>query len=716
MMDHSTVCGMPGEVEGPGQVSEEELKAAQGEVARLTAGDAASSGWSRQDVAERTRWCLWAGQDSSGRKKQSALGDKAFPFEGASDARVRLADQLVNEEVGKVVTATLSQAIEVRGVDARDARFAVRMKRLLRWVTDSAIGRKRWRKEVTRLAQWALGDAPAAALMYVFWRQETALRLERLTLEGLAEMLGQAMRARRMPGNPFDLLADWMRKGEGEGAELMMAWFPHLRKGSARRVFRELRDEGVTEFPVPYVKRNHPDVAALRLFEDVWIPGETRDLESCPVVVMREWVHEAELRDRVTTAGYSEGFVDEALKHRGKSCVGAEARMPEEVTEGMGRREAADEERPEVEVLTVFYRAVSPDGVPGIWMFSFHGSVQEAATERTLLDYAHGELPFVDFTRETLTTRLLDSRGAPELARTDQGDLKLLHDSFADHTQLATLPPVRSPIRRPRGAIELQPFGLVRESRPGEVSFMDVPDYPKGNQVHQEAIRQRVDEYFGRPTETTPPRVVQVAEAMLVGAFLDSMTEVAKQALQLCQQWLTDEDLRRISGVDDGPLARSVQEIQGQFDLRLSFDPRTMDAEWLDTVLPVMAQMLAMDNQAMINRGPIIRTALTMFSPELADEALMPEKEVSQREVEDEQLNWVKMVNGVEPPMVPEGQNHELRLKVLMHLAQQNEGRVMQDPGAADKVKRRAEHLQHMVTQEKNKAIGALGAMPGGGR
>ena len=46
-----------------------------------------------------TRFCLWAGQSEDGRKHQSALGRKPFPWDGAADSRIRLADTITNENV-----------------------------------------------------------------------------------------------------------------------------------------------------------------------------------------------------------------------------------------------------------------------------------------------------------------------------------------------------------------------------------------------------------------------------------------------------------------------------------------------------------------------------------------------------------------------------------------------------------------------------------------
>ena len=44
--------------------------------------------------ADETRYALWDGQNRDGKKHAADIGVKAFPWEGASDTRIRLADEV----------------------------------------------------------------------------------------------------------------------------------------------------------------------------------------------------------------------------------------------------------------------------------------------------------------------------------------------------------------------------------------------------------------------------------------------------------------------------------------------------------------------------------------------------------------------------------------------------------------------------------------------
>ena len=50
----------------------------------------------RERINAQARFCTWSGQDISGRLKSKTLDYKAKPWEGASDCRPMVLDQLIN--------------------------------------------------------------------------------------------------------------------------------------------------------------------------------------------------------------------------------------------------------------------------------------------------------------------------------------------------------------------------------------------------------------------------------------------------------------------------------------------------------------------------------------------------------------------------------------------------------------------------------------------
>jgi hypothetical protein len=79
-----------------------------------------------------------------------------------------------------------------------------------------------------------------------------------------------------------------------------------------------------------------------------------------------------------------------------------------------------------------------------------------------------------------------------ELAATDQQAMKLLTDSFNDNVSLSTLPNIKVPSRRTKMQVVIGPLKIIKEDRPGDVSWMQPPQYPVGNDKQQQEIRRRM--------------------------------------------------------------------------------------------------------------------------------------------------------------------------------------------------------------------------------
>jgi hypothetical protein len=695
---------------GNAPVTAAELTLFKNEVKAL----AHASGYSvteRRDNAADVRYSRWEGQSADGRKHRDALdGEAAFPFEGASDARIRLADMIVNEHV-LVLTASAMRAVpRVRGLDLSNEALGHKLTTLMRWIIRNKWG-ARYLREVTRLAQYQEGDSPAGAVAGVWWEQETALEMQSLNLEQLAALLVQTYGL--SPEQVQALYAQLQDPTLDDAtAEALRQAVPTLSEGRSKKVVKALREENQAEFPAPYLRRDEPVLTAYRLFEDFFMPTNTGDLQRVRCAFIREWLSASELYERVVSADYSEEFVEELLKHEGKTAF---PRYQRELT---GELTLVEEQDPHAnkglyEVLTVVYSAVNEDYIPGKYYFPFSTFVDEAAHERRLLDYDHGEYPFTWFGREILTGRLLDSRGVPELVATEQNSLKLLHDSFSDHVSLTTLPNIKVPRRRGKLSVNIGPLILIKEDRPGDVTWMQPPTYPQGNENVQAAIRLRVSEYFGRIANEVSPLLTQLHQTGRVTNFLASLGEALGQALKLAQQYLSEETLQKITGDDGIPIAKSREEIQGEFAVELSFDPRDLDMSYLKEVMAIIVQLLQMDTVSSVVRDQLVGQLLTAINPQLAARTWRPADVANANEVQDEENNFAKIASGVEPPMVAEGLNFPLRLQVLTSIPQKNpEALAKMTPKSREIYQARVEYLQNQVQQMKNAQIGRSVGQP----
>ncbi len=698
----------------PAKVTSEELSRFKDEVKYLSGENAREVAWRRQ-WADDIRFCRWEGQSPDGLKHADELnGEEPFPFEGARDSRVRSADSLVNEHVLVLTAAAFGASINVKPMESQDVGWSDRMNTLARYMLYTQLGAD-WVREIWRICQYQEGDSPAAAVMGVWWRKEEALRMETVTLEKIIEM---AAMATKPPQDQLPIFVASMKAlfldpaQEAGAAEWLSSLYPDLKTAKAKKAVKGLRENNSASFPVRYVAVNRPEVCAYRLFQDIFVPLNTSQPRRARCYFLREWLSEVDLHARRVSHGYSEEFVKAVLGHEGKTGFPLFERgavTGDGVSSLQFTQQSADLHKGEYEVITAVYRAVNDDGVPGIYTVPFSSFIEFAAKERELQDFAHGEYPFTWFSREVLTSRVVDSRGVPELEQTDQQLEKFIFDSFSDNASLAALPMIETPRSRGKLQLVIGPLKQQKVDRPGQIRYIEAPQYPAVVEKLLILLRGRRDDYWGRISANTPPALTQLHQQGRVNLFLASLKDAIKQLLQLCQQYLTDEELKRITGANNMAVARSRDEIQGMFDVDMSFSTIGLDFDQLVKVAEVISRyVLPIDSLNTVQRDLLVQWLLNAFNPNLADRVWRPSQSANADEQKDESINFARIVAGDEPPMQAEGQNFGLRLQTLQDIIGKNpEVQRKLTPVSKQMLEARMKHLQNQVQQQQNAVIGA---------
>lgn len=685
--------------------------------------DAGHSVNDRRELGENTRFNRWAGQSLDGKKHKAAMnGAEAFPFEGASDARVRTADDITNEQVIIMMAALMRQQLGFKGTESNDDELAGNLSVLWQWVLKNQLGSE-WFVEWTKFAQWRQGDSPAVGVMQVYWHQERSLCPVDTTTDEVTERLLEAAAKQQMQISPEDSadLQDLAINPErrDEYAGLLQTLWPDLPDKTAKRAAGELQQTGESTFPYPYISENRLRIKARRLFEDIFIPENTTDIRRARMIVVREWFTATELREMEAAGDFKPGFVDEVLKHEGETGWAHYCHFEAsgDYSEGVITRTwDKNRQRGQYELLTAFYQASNADGVPGTYTVQFHANVDIPGTDQELFDYklSGRRYPFVISPREILSDKLWDSRGNSELSMTEQASLKLLHDSFMDHAQLCTVPPIKVPAARPKMQLVIGPLKQIKENRPGEISFMTMPTYPQSNDKMQSSIMAGLDRYFGRMSATNPPDLVRLYQQSLVDFFLLPVAEVVRMGGQLCQQFMDDATLARITGEQGKPIARSIEEIAGQFDVEVSFEAGMLSFDYLKAIGEMISKyVLTWDTLNTVQRDELVNWFFSALSPSLAKRLVKPVASVNQSEIADEQNNFAKIAAGIEPPMAEDGQNFKLRLDTLMEIGAKNpEAFAKLTPASRAILSARVKHFQGMLEQQQNAVIGRTMASP----
>ena len=262
-----------------------------------------------------TRWCLWAGQTSDGRKRRDALGKEPFPWEGAADTRIRLADEVINDNVIMMVNALLRSKAQGVPVESQDARAAAAMTTFVKRLMSTEMS------ESMRIEAPLLGNYQECfghGIMAVTWDQEVRLDRTELYLADMQAIAQQGAQAGDQESvTALKMMeAMWDDTQEEAVAGWLMSIYQAMRPGQARAAVRKLRSDGVCEVPQPQVTRNQPCWTALRPFRDVFYPANTTSLAGARWIAWREVLSPGDLRARILTEGYDEEAVKQACDNR----------------------------------------------------------------------------------------------------------------------------------------------------------------------------------------------------------------------------------------------------------------------------------------------------------------------------------------------------------------------------------------------------------------
>jgi len=657
----------------------------------------------RVGQAENTRYCRWDGQSGDGKKwnDNQPNGKTAFPWDGASDTRIPLADEVVNGLVDVCSTAFWRSMLRVAPTNVRNLDTAVTAHSLMDWVMNQKLYTDMTR-EVELLSQylWTYGWAGC----HVSWQQEIGQKEQYVTVEQLMQIAAQSPQGSVLADLP-NLLAN--PDATDQLAELLMAAFPNLKKRKALECVKDLREEGECEIYVPTLVKNSPSVAALAPYDELAFPPETTDIQSARVVFRRCYMTEIEVMQHVETDDWDEEWAKQAIATRGRFSNFSDYTY----TIGLTNNAVLDRENL-IEVVYAYQKALDEDGVPGVYCTVFCPQVGDSWGKFELIDYEHGQYPFIVWRSEVIHRKIVESRGVPEICATWQNEIKAQRDSIFDYTSLNTIPPIQVPKTR-GGNLRLGPAVQIPVLRPGEISFMQPPAREPSVAFNLiAAIETQVDRYFGRPTEKVPPALTQMRQQRLVNNWLHGWTEAFRQVLSLTLQYTGPEEVARITG-SNVPLSTNVQE----FDVSLKFDVRELQTDLVTEKLKALSSLvLPLDSVGVVDRTKLVGLALRAIDPTLANELIMQAGPASQK-MFDETNDELGLMSLGNPPKLRENDpTAQARLNFAQQILQANpkyQQQAQQDPLFQANLQKYVENLQFSVQQQQNAVTGRLGVQPG---
>lgn len=679
---------------------------------------------------EETRLCRWAGQTADG-KKHSLANAAAFPFEGASDCKIPLADAIINELVAISVNAFWRAMIRPKAGQSEASNYAVK---LVEYFVHTVLTQDLMR-EVELSEQYR--QTTGWVILHPSWDREIAL--ENVTVE-LTQLVQLAERmAPEFPDHPLaqlpalildptleepaaDVLALlYEHYARAQVQQVVDVELPPLSRARLRRAVRELRAEGEAELPLPRVVKNQPCLCALKPWVEIFLPPETTDLQAAAYVFRREWLTEVQLRARARLEGWKQDWVEAAVQLKGQfSHWGA---GPQNSGGGWTWQATSQPTSEHIEIVWACYKLLDADNVPGVYYTLFHAGRTKGDQGEPLygahglLDYARGRLPYVAGGRENWCRQIISARGVPEIVSTWQREVKVQRDAVIDLTSIAVFPPMH--VYATGGVLQTKykyrPGGENTVLPGREPHFLEVPKSgaPVAFEL-MERIESDVDNYFGRLTEKVTPSRQQAKLQMHVNGFLLLWSQALQQMVALAQQYLPDAEFAQATGAPAGWLEQRRAQ-PGLLYAELAFDVRELDPEYVQAQLEAVSKILPEDVGGVIDRNKVVRLKLRAINPNLARELVADNQAASQRMFTDVQTAIALMRLGNEAQYVENDPSAGQKLQFATQIIGANPDyqQALQQGGRfAELLQKWAENLQFSLTQEQNKMVGRIGITP----
>ena len=657
---------------------------------------------------DNIRFARWSGQTDDGKKhsEQRPEGNPAWPFEGASDVRNRLIDSSCNELTTLLCNAFEKADIRGSATEMNDMTVSSVATTLLKWVRDSKMPQQ-LRKEAELGAQYALQYGWTA--FFVGWQQHISVRSQPISMDEVVQMAQQSDSQTLME------LPQLMMTAPDQAAAIIQAAKGDISLADAKRMVKELAETGHSSYDEEYVSRNLPEIVALKPWDEIILPPEVADLQRSRVVFRRTWMSEVELREKITTEGWNPDWVERALQTIGKSSTFYNINLLPTTTmivyNGLNYTNM-------VEVVYCYTKQIDGDA-PAIF---YTVICPQAASNRTeddsswakheRLDYAHGEYPFVEFRREQLRRSIVDTRGIPELASTDQDEIKAQHDSIRDHTAFSTLPPIKV-VKRIGAINKVGPGVALPVTNQSDYTFMEPPAREPTvafNLINR--VEANHAAYFGTINAAVPPMKTQMLQQALINSWLMSWRSVFRQMFALCCQYMSPEEIYKITGAS---LPQNLSAIHDGFDLTVRFDVRDMDKEYVAQKIQFLTQIAQMDVGGVLNRNRLTEMMIQAIAPEMASELIVNQQQASQKMYRDVQSDIALMILGNEALYQENDPAAQTKLQYAQQILQQNQvaqKALQADPNFQQLFQNYVKSLQMSVMQQQNAQVGRIGVNP----
>ncbi len=630
---------------------------------------------------------IWPGKSKDMRKH----GSEAFPWDGAADTEAHIINDRINSYVALFMSSLQRANIRAYPVEASDAGRSAVVSSFLKWMSTTYI--PQFRRQMELGANYLLERG--IMVTYVGWEREDRTFKQKLSLDQLAQLSPDLVRIILEGADDANLI------------EMLKQQFKGLKDKTAKKILKDLRKDGVAEFPIVKRSVDRPKVCALGADADFLFPAYTTDPQQAPYCFWRVPMTAQELRNKISTDGWDEEWVDYVIEHcKTGSVVKRE--------QSVGTRTSVSESENEGELFEIVYgyrRLIDPeDNAEGIYCTIFH---KDVVGKTEVPDHAKHELmngyedyPVVVTKLSEDNKRLYDVQSFPQLLKGLQNQVKVERDSRIDRNSMATLPPVMHPVGNAPSS--WAPGAFVSYRRQGEFQFGPTPTYNPGS-VEMETIQiAQADSLVGLTLESP---LSQVKQQNYVNKFLYHVRDVLRLAFKCYQRFGPDEVFFRVTGVPD-PQKFSKGNPDEDFDINIDFNILHNDPESLEQQLQAMVSLTQLDKNGVMDINSLIGIAAASINPIMADAVLRPVEQAQQQVVKQVTDDLSKIYAGIEVGARPNG--YQVAMQTIQQYVQQPDvmQRLQSDESFKSRLEKYMKQYSFQAQQAQNAQIGKIGTAP----
>jgi hypothetical protein len=203
---------------------------------------------------------------------------------------------------------------------------------------------------------------------------------------------------------------------------------------------------------------------------------------------------------------------------------------------------------------------------------------------------------------------------------------------------------------------------------------MQPPSFPATTTQMLDRLIAMRDEYFLRGGDHVPPDLVRAKKQWQVFWWLQNAKEILRMMLADARKYASETYLMQVTDDRGATAIRSRAELEGEFDVEVSFNPADLDSEHVTAVMDTMAKVLpVLDRNQTVDTTPIVQQMVSALMPYVPSGTFKAKIQAEADELREEFNNYMVIRGGGLPQMNTDGRwNYQIRRDMYKQMEQAN--------------------------------------------